>query len=90
MGAFYDRDVAPNDYLARYSQCFDTADVNNTFYRLPEKKTLEAWREAFPAGFSFAVKTSRFASSSTASKCYASKLRQTVIGHLVADVNADP
>jgi uncharacterized protein YecE (DUF72 family) len=34
--------------------------VNNTFYRLPDKETFAAWREALPRGFIAAIKASRF------------------------------
>ncbi len=35
-------------------------EINNSFYRLPEKKTFEQWHDAAPEGFIFAVKASRF------------------------------
>lgn len=43
-----------------YSQHFDTVEINNSFYRLPERETFAAWRRAAPPGFLFAVKASRF------------------------------
>ena len=39
---------------------FDTVEVNNTFYRLPEAVTFDAWRGRAPAGFLYAVKASRY------------------------------
>jgi uncharacterized protein YecE (DUF72 family) len=39
---------------------FDTVEVNNSFYRLPEAATFEAWKRRSPPGFLFAVKASRF------------------------------
>ena len=39
---------------------FDTVEINNTFYRLPERGTFAGWAERAPAGFEFAVKASRF------------------------------
>jgi len=35
-------------------------ELNNPFYRLPEKTSFEAWRAAVPAGFVFSVKASRY------------------------------
>jgi uncharacterized protein YecE (DUF72 family) len=35
-------------------------EINNSFYRLPQKKTFEQWRDTVPSGFIFAVKASRF------------------------------
>jgi uncharacterized protein YecE (DUF72 family) len=59
-GHFYDRDLPPSQWLARYSTVFDTVEVNGTFYRLPESETFAAWREQTPAGFVMAVKASRY------------------------------
>src|SRR3982750_1580003 len=46
--------------LPYYLHYFDTLELNNTFYRLPTLAALEAWREALPENFVFAVKASRF------------------------------
>ena len=43
-----------------YAQRFDTVEINNSFYRLPERATFAAWRRRAPAEFVFAVKASRF------------------------------
>ena len=47
-------------WLRFYAEVFDTVEVNNTFYRLPEASTFAAWREQTPRGFRMAVKASRF------------------------------
>ena len=39
---------------------FNTVEVNNTFYRLPERATFAAWRDGMPEGFVAAIKASRF------------------------------
>ena len=39
---------------------FDTVEINNTFYRLPEVLTFAAWKPRAPRGFVYAVKASRF------------------------------
>src|SRR5256885_9710896 len=46
--------------LRYYLKHFDTLELNNTFYRLPTLPALDAWREAVPDDFVFAVKASRF------------------------------
>ena len=47
-------------WFAHYAGVFDTVEINNTFYRLPEATTFAAWRANAPQGFLFAVKASRF------------------------------
>ena len=46
--------------LAYYRERFDTVELNNSFYHLPKKSSLESWRDSTPAGFCFAAKGSRF------------------------------
>lgn len=46
--------------FAFYCQHFDTVEVNNSFYRLPEAATFAAWRDSAPEGFLFSVKGSRY------------------------------
>jgi uncharacterized protein YecE (DUF72 family) len=59
-GVFYPRGVAQRRWLAWYAERFATVELNNSFYRLPERASFERWREETPAGFVFAVKASRF------------------------------
>jgi len=59
-GRFYPEDLPPARYLAHYGGRFDTVEINNSFYRLPEEATLAAWRDAVGEGFLFAVKASRY------------------------------
>jgi uncharacterized protein YecE (DUF72 family) len=47
-------------WLERYAELFDTVEVNATFYRLPERKTVAGWAEQTPDGFLFACKASRY------------------------------
>jgi uncharacterized protein YecE (DUF72 family) len=46
--------------LACYAEKFDTVELNNSFYHLPKKSSLESWRDSTPAEFCFAAKGSRF------------------------------
>ncbi|MEV6634535.1 DUF72 domain-containing protein [Actinoplanes sp. NPDC051470] len=59
-GAFYPDKLPQRLWLERYAESFATVEVNNAFYRLPEKSTFEGWRKRTPADFSFAVKMSRY------------------------------
>jgi len=59
-GVFYPEYVHERDLLAYYSTRFGTVEINNTFYRLPEKDTFEQWRESVSGDFVFAVKASRY------------------------------
>ena len=47
-------------WLEHYAQCFDTVEVNNTFYRLPLKSSVANWIEQTPPDFLFTVKASRY------------------------------
>jgi uncharacterized protein YecE (DUF72 family) len=60
-GRFYPEALPKREWFAHYARVFDTVEVNATFYRLPEVKTVAAWREAARPGFRFALKFSRFA-----------------------------
>lgn len=59
-GPFYPAKCPNLKLLEYYLQHFDTVELNNSFYRLPEASAFDCWREAAPANFVFAVKASRF------------------------------
>lgn len=59
-GAFYPTDVPRAAWFEHYASVFDTVEVNNSFYRLPEHETFAEWARRAPAHFEFAVKASRF------------------------------
>ncbi|ANY21479.1 DUF72 domain-containing protein [Gordonia terrae] len=59
-GAFYPQQLPQRLWLDYYAQRFPTAEVNNTFYRLPERKAFENWAETVPADFRMAAKMSRY------------------------------
>jgi uncharacterized protein YecE (DUF72 family) len=60
VGPFYPKDLPQKKWLAYYAEHFDTVEVNNTFYQLPQFSTFMSWRETVPQDFTFAVKASRF------------------------------
>ncbi len=59
-GVFYPADLPVSRWFGYYASRFDTVELNNPFYRLPDRKTFERWRDAAPRGFLFAVKASRY------------------------------
>ncbi|HTA42914.1 MAG TPA: DUF72 domain-containing protein [Bryobacteraceae bacterium] len=59
-GPFYPPRMAASRMLGYYIGCFDTVELNNSFYRLPSKKALQDWRDETPRAFCFAVKGSRY------------------------------
>jgi uncharacterized protein YecE (DUF72 family) len=56
----YPAGVPQRLWLEHYAERFATVEVNNAFYRLPERRTFEQWRERTPADFVLAVKMSRY------------------------------
>jgi len=58
--AFYPASLPASRWLGFYARHFPSVEINATFYRLPSDATLDAWRDAVPSGFRFAVKASRY------------------------------
>jgi uncharacterized protein YecE (DUF72 family) len=56
----YPKGLSTRQWLAYYSELFDTVEVNTTFYRLPRRESVAAWVAETPPGFLFAVKASRY------------------------------
>jgi uncharacterized protein YecE (DUF72 family) len=56
----YPKGVPQRRWLEHYATLFDTVEINNTFYRLPNVSAVQGWVEQSPAGFLFAVKSSRY------------------------------
>jgi uncharacterized protein YecE (DUF72 family) len=59
-GIFYPEELRPSDWFSFYARTFDSVEINNSFYRLPEATTFAAWREQAPPGFLYTVKASRY------------------------------
>jgi uncharacterized protein YecE (DUF72 family) len=57
-GPFYPTDLPAERYLPFYAGRFPTGEINSTFSRLPEERTLARWRDCVPDVF--AVKGSGF------------------------------
>jgi uncharacterized protein YecE (DUF72 family) len=52
--------VPQRRWLEHYAGLFATVEVNNAFYRLPERDTFRQWHERTPDDFCIAVKMSRY------------------------------
>jgi uncharacterized protein YecE (DUF72 family) len=59
-GDFYPAELPQSRWLEYYAERFDTVEINNSFYRLPEAATFRSWKSRAPRGFVYAVKASRF------------------------------
>ena len=58
-GVFYPDKLAQSKWLAYYCEHFNTLELNNTFYRFPELKTMQSWYTKTPQQFLFTVKAPR-------------------------------
>ena len=61
-GTVYPSSVPKTQWFAAYARWFDTVEINNTFYRLPERETVERWAAQAPPNFVYAVKLGQFGS----------------------------
>lgn len=55
-GTFYPEKLPSKNYLSFYAEHFKTTEINNSFYRIPNTKTIEGWYDQVPAEFSFTLK----------------------------------
>lgn len=55
-GGFYPTKLPAREMLSYYAQQFNTVEINNTFYRLPQPGVLASWAEQVPASFHFLLK----------------------------------
>jgi uncharacterized protein YecE (DUF72 family) len=53
---WYPRGTPPKERLRYYAERFSTVEVDSTFYRVPERSTVEGWAERTPPGFVMHVK----------------------------------
>ncbi|MEX0647809.1 MAG: DUF72 domain-containing protein [Balneolaceae bacterium] len=59
-GTFYPEDLSQKEWLDFYKDRLDTVEINNSFYRLPEKKTFIKWKNSVSGNFIFSAKASRY------------------------------
>jgi uncharacterized protein YecE (DUF72 family) len=59
-GRFYPKKLPQRLWLEHYVERFATVEVNNAFYRLPDKSVFEQWHDRTPSDFVVTVKASRY------------------------------
>jgi uncharacterized protein YecE (DUF72 family) len=55
-GTFYPEKFPTAKMLPYYAERFSTSEINYTFYRIPNSKTIEGWDQATPEHFKFGLK----------------------------------
>jgi len=58
-GSFYPEDLSAKDMLSYYAGRLPAVEINNTFYRMPQRTMLENWHAQVPGGFRFSLKASQ-------------------------------
>lgn len=59
-GVFYPPGLKPKEQLPFFAKCFNTVEINTTFYRIPRESVAAGWRDATPDDFVFAVKLNSY------------------------------
>src|SRR2546426_6077580 len=58
-GPFYPKKLPAEQWLGYYAGRLQTVEINYTFYRMPNAKTIGHWLEVTPDGFTFVLKVSQ-------------------------------
>lgn len=58
-GRFYPEKLSKSKWLEHYSKHFNTVEINNTFYRFPNEKTVEGWHNRTPEDFKITLKANQ-------------------------------
>ncbi|MBN2110346.1 MAG: DUF72 domain-containing protein [Methanosarcinaceae archaeon] len=58
-GVFYPEDIRIKDWFGYYCECFDTVEINYSFYRWPTQDTIRKWYDWAPPGFKYTLKSPR-------------------------------
>ncbi len=56
VGTFYPRGTKAIDFLKIYSKIFDIVEIDSSFYRVPDRHTVETWSSSVPENFAFTAK----------------------------------
>jgi len=59
QGVWYPRDIKTHRWFQYYAECFDTVEINASFYRFPTASSVRRWYRQAPAGFVYSVKAPR-------------------------------
>src|SRR5262249_20319924 len=58
-GSFYPEKIPAAQMLSYYAARLPAVELNNTFYRLPQRSTVESWKTQVPENFRFSVKATQ-------------------------------
>lgn len=58
-GSFYPEKIPAAEMLSYYASRLPAVELNNTFYRLPQRSMVESWRTQVPDDFRFSVKAAQ-------------------------------
>lgn len=58
-GSFYPEKLPAKGMLEFYAKNFDTVEINNTFYRMPQPPLIAGWMAQVPESFTFVLKAPR-------------------------------
>jgi uncharacterized protein YecE (DUF72 family) len=56
LGRFYPAHLRPEEILTFYATVLHTVEIDATWHAIPSRRTVEAWRDRVPDGFTFALK----------------------------------
>jgi uncharacterized protein YecE (DUF72 family) len=59
-GRFYPAELPKSKWFEYYAGSFNTVEINNTFYHLPQAKSVQRWHKLAPKGFVYTVKANRY------------------------------
>ncbi len=59
VGPFYPAGTRPADFLRHYATQFSTVEADVTYYRVPDERLVDGWREKTPDGFLLSAKFPR-------------------------------
>ncbi|MCF7888205.1 MAG: DUF72 domain-containing protein [Candidatus Omnitrophica bacterium] len=57
---FYPKNLKLAQFFDYYLEKLNTVEINNSFYQLPKKSTLQQWNKKAPKNFIFSIKASRY------------------------------
>lgn len=58
-GSFYPEKISPKEMLSYYASRLRAVELNNTFYRLPQRSMIQNWKSQVRENFRFSVKASK-------------------------------
>ena len=60
LGNFYPEKIKSSLILPYYSSIFNSVELNNSFYQIPQEKNVKIWAEITPNHFVFSCKANRY------------------------------